>query len=111
MSVVSPPHTYHAATCCAKSHSSSQNRPTNVAQKEADVNQKLQLYGIYSGMVKTTAQSLEVALSLGKNIADLVFLTAFANGKVPSVNNSSSQDKYMQRLIASFYRTSKSMLL
>lgn len=25
------------------------NRPTNVAQKEADVNQKLQLYGIYSG--------------------------------------------------------------
>ncbi|KAL6721623.1 hypothetical protein ACLMJK_000727 [Lecanora helva] len=33
------------------------NRPTNVKQKEADVNQKLQLYGIYS---------------------------AFANGKVPS---------------------------
>ncbi|KAG8530372.1 uncharacterized protein KY384_004874 [Bacidia gigantensis] len=33
------------------------NRPTNVKQKEADVNQKLQLYGIYSG---------------------------FANGKVPS---------------------------
>lgn len=26
------------------------NRPTNVAQKEVDVNQKLQLYGIYSGM-------------------------------------------------------------
>jgi hypothetical protein len=26
------------------------NRPTNVKQKEADVNQKLQLYGIYSGM-------------------------------------------------------------
>ncbi len=25
------------------------NRPTNVKQKEADVNQKLQLYGIYSG--------------------------------------------------------------
>ncbi|KAL9099490.1 MAG: hypothetical protein Q9163_005017 [Psora crenata] len=36
---------------------SSVNRPTNVKQKEADVNQKLQLYGIYS---------------------------AFANGKVPS---------------------------
>ncbi|MCJ1263101.1 hypothetical protein MMC22_002971 [Lobaria immixta] len=33
------------------------NRPTNIKQKEADVNQKLQLYGIYS---------------------------AFANGKVPS---------------------------
>lgn len=33
------------------------NRPTNVKQKEADVNQKLQLYGIYS---------------------------AFANGKIPS---------------------------
>lgn len=27
------------------------NRPTNVKQKEADVNQKLQLYGIYSGML------------------------------------------------------------
>ena len=26
------------------------NRPTNIKQKEADVNQKLQLYGIYSGM-------------------------------------------------------------
>ena len=25
------------------------NRPTNVAQKEADINQKLQLYGIYNG--------------------------------------------------------------
>lgn len=25
------------------------NRPTNVRQKEEDVNQKLQLYGIYSG--------------------------------------------------------------
>ena len=25
------------------------NRPTNVKQKEEDVNQKLQLYGIYSG--------------------------------------------------------------
>jgi hypothetical protein len=25
------------------------NRPTNVQQKEADINQKLQLYGIYSG--------------------------------------------------------------
>lgn len=28
------------------------NRPTNVKQKEADVNQKLQLYGIYSGMCR-----------------------------------------------------------
>lgn len=37
--------------------SSAVNRPTNVKQKEQDVNQKLQLYGIYS---------------------------AFANGKVPS---------------------------
>ncbi|KAI4089442.1 MAG: hypothetical protein L6R37_008036 [Teloschistes peruensis] len=37
--------------------SSAVNRPTNVKQKEADVNQKLQLFGIYS---------------------------AFANGKVPS---------------------------
>lgn len=26
------------------------NRPTDVKQKEADINQKLQLYGIYSGM-------------------------------------------------------------
>ena len=26
------------------------NRPTNVKQKEEDVNQKLQLFGIYSGM-------------------------------------------------------------
>lgn len=25
------------------------NRPTNIKQKETDVNQKLQLYGIYSG--------------------------------------------------------------
>ncbi|KAI4163415.1 MAG: hypothetical protein LQ342_002922 [Letrouitia transgressa] len=31
--------------------SSTVNRPTNVQQKEADVNQKLQLYGIYSGIV------------------------------------------------------------
>ena len=29
--------------------SSAVNRPTDVKQKEADVNQKLQLYGIYSG--------------------------------------------------------------
>lgn len=26
------------------------NRPTDVKQKEADINQKLQLYGIYAGM-------------------------------------------------------------
>jgi len=25
------------------------NRPTNVKQKEADINQKLQLYGIFTG--------------------------------------------------------------
>lgn len=25
------------------------NRPTNVKQKEADINQKLQLYGIFNG--------------------------------------------------------------
>jgi Family of unknown function (DUF5923) len=35
------------------------NRPTNTKQKEQDINQKLQLYGI---------------------------LTAFSNGKVPSVS-------------------------
>ena len=27
------------------------NRPTDVKQKETDINQKLQLYGIYSGML------------------------------------------------------------
>lgn len=36
---------------------SSVNRPTNVKQKEADVNQKLQLYGIYSGMLPFVACS------------------------------------------------------
>jgi len=29
------------------------NRPTDVRQKEKDINQKLQLYGIYSGMAST----------------------------------------------------------
>lgn len=33
------------------------NRPTNIKQKEADVNQKLQLYGIYSGMLMCTLMS------------------------------------------------------
>jgi hypothetical protein len=27
------------------------NKPTNVAQKEADIDAKLKLYGIYSGML------------------------------------------------------------
>jgi hypothetical protein len=31
--------------------SASVNRPTNVQQKEQDVNNKLQLFGIYSGML------------------------------------------------------------
>ncbi|KAI4290149.1 MAG: hypothetical protein L6R35_000578 [Caloplaca aegaea] len=35
--------------------SASVNRPTNVAQKEADVNQKLQLYGIYSDVALNSA--------------------------------------------------------
>ena len=35
------------------------NVPTNIKQKEADVNQKLQLYGIYEGMSPSTADSLE----------------------------------------------------
>lgn len=30
------------------------NRPTDVKQKEADINQKLQLYGIYSGMLDSS---------------------------------------------------------
>jgi hypothetical protein len=28
------------------------NRPTDVKQKEADINQKLQLYGIFTGMFR-----------------------------------------------------------
>ena len=36
------------------------NRPTNVKQKEQDVNQKLQLYGIYSGKLLISADSYVV---------------------------------------------------
>lgn len=56
------------------------NRKTDVKQKEADVNQKLQLYGIYSGM----ASSFKAKISMVT--ANLLPWIAFANGKVPSVS-------------------------
>ncbi|KAL9057966.1 MAG: hypothetical protein Q9206_002123 [Seirophora lacunosa] len=46
--------------------SSAVNRPTNVVQKEADVNQKLQLYGIYSAFAQGKVPSnkqIDVALN------------------------------------------------
>ncbi|KAL8870395.1 MAG: hypothetical protein Q9174_003554 [Haloplaca sp. 1 TL-2023] len=46
--------------------SSAVNRPTNVKQKEADVNQKLQLYGIYSAFASgkvPSNQQIDVALN------------------------------------------------
>ncbi|KAI9831358.1 MAG: hypothetical protein M1819_005132 [Sarea resinae] len=61
------------------------NRPTNVKQKEQDVNQKLQFYGIY-----TDASSINQELALAPRLyneldTDVDFLiAAFANGKVPS---------------------------
>ena len=39
------------------------NRPTNVKQKEADVNQKLQLYGIYSGKLNLHNQSPSIFIN------------------------------------------------
>ena len=75
------------------------NRPTNVKQKEADVNQKLQLYGIYSGMSRFSincgrghgcAPGVECGeiwwRDLVCSLTDLTSPTAFANGKVPSVS-------------------------
>lgn len=42
--------------------SSAVNKPVDVKQKEKDVNQKLQLYGIYSGMIcRACAGTLDVA--------------------------------------------------
>ena len=40
------------------------NRPTNVKQKEADVNQKLQLYGIYSGMSALWAAAIRTVVAV-----------------------------------------------
>lgn len=37
------------------------NRPTNVKQKDEDVNQKLQLYGIYSGKYTSFAPCNTIA--------------------------------------------------
>lgn len=56
------------------------NRKTDVQQKEADVNQKLQLYGIYSGMASPFKAEISIIM------ANLLPWIAFANGKVPSVS-------------------------
>ncbi|KAL8875962.1 MAG: hypothetical protein Q9192_008954 [Flavoplaca navasiana] len=56
------------------------NRPTNVKQKEADVNQKLQLYGIYSGSFLAHIATSPCVASFMK----IRHRTPFANGKVPS---------------------------
>ena len=55
------------------------NRPTNVKQKEADVNQKLQLYGIYSGKSNVPHQTPSILLNhdlafpgLRKLVGDLI---------------------------------------
>ena len=83
------------------------NRPTDVKQKEADINQKLQLYGIYSGtfgpmrpirvlviirychavLVPDRSRALS-NFSYKRRVyfADCAIETAFANGKLPSVN-------------------------
>lgn len=62
------------------------NRPTDIKQKEADVNRKLQIYGI---------------------------INAFQNGKVPSVRLPAYlllfQAHVEQYLTDNHYRTSKSM--
>ena len=62
------------------------NRPTDIKQKEADVNRKLQIYGI---------------------------INAFQNGKVPSVRSPAYfllfQAHVEQYLTDDNYRTSKSM--
>lgn len=47
------------------------NRPTNVAQKAADINQKLQLYGIYNGMFNHLIASF-VALA---ELSGVIFFT------------------------------------
>ena len=77
------------------------NRPTNVKQKEEDVNQKLQLYGIYSGKSSHSlrpcrepehwqSRSWDSQLhSQGQAcVLTCYFALAFANGKVPSVSSS-----------------------
>lgn len=56
------------------------NRKTDVKQKEADVNQKLQLYGIYSGKTSSSKPSFRGLWLIHHSIA-------FANGKVPSVSS------------------------
>ena len=40
------------------------NRPTDVRQKEKDINQKLQLYGIYSGMASIPMLSCGMSMRL-----------------------------------------------
>lgn len=81
------------------------NRKTDVKQKEADVNQKLQLYGIYSGM--TSSFKVEISMVM----ANLLPLIAFANGKVPSVSFLKwlSCNAYHQVVHMSLFRTNKSM--
>ena len=57
---------------------SSVNRPTDTKAKEADVNRKLQFYGIASGKF--------IQLIFQETIADDFPLVAFQAGKVPSVS-------------------------
>jgi hypothetical protein len=56
------------------------NRPTDVKQKEADVNQKLQLYGIYAGkweMLPMLFAFIRVALETWPTIILNVYLGAY----------------------------------
>ncbi|KAK2629369.1 hypothetical protein QTJ16_000189 [Diplocarpon rosae] len=58
--------------------SSAVNRPTNVKQKEEDVDRKLQLYGIATGKLEL------LCVCFTDRIGTDVFSVAFQNGKVPS---------------------------
>ncbi|CAD0096943.1 unnamed protein product [Aureobasidium vineae] len=60
--------------------SASVNVPTNTKIKEQDVNNKLQLYGIFSGRSFERCASSNLVV----HIANVRSLSAFTNGKVPS---------------------------
>jgi hypothetical protein len=47
------------------------NRPTNIALKEADVNRKLQLYGIFAGRLSSLFQALPILTNYSFKLSKL----------------------------------------
>lgn len=63
------------------------NVPHNPEQKEADIQRKLQIYGIYKGMDDFILPSYRyILMYVGIRFTNIKFRVAFQAGKAPSVS-------------------------